>query len=138
MSQIFVIFLSIAILLGLYFSGHFSDTDNPKSEHTASVTWSVEGIQETVRLRVENILSDSEVKKTLDRIERDDGYYKKDGAVFMNREKRLPIQRDKEYYAEWTVTTPWERDRGARRIIEGKWGELYFTDDHYRSFVRIR
>ncbi|MET0218795.1 MAG: ribonuclease domain-containing protein, partial [Burkholderiales bacterium] len=28
-------------------------------------------------------------------------------------------------------------DRGARRIIAGDSGELYYSDDHYRSFRRI-
>jgi ribonuclease T1 len=56
----------------------------------------------------------------------------------MNREKLLPVQKDQNYYSEWTVKTPWKSDRGARRIIEGHWGELYFTDDHYTSFTRIR
>jgi ribonuclease T1 len=30
------------------------------------------------------------------------------------------------------------RDRGARRIVAGSPGEYYYTDDHYRSFRRIR
>jgi ribonuclease T1 len=44
------------------------------------------------------------------------------------------------------VRTPWERDRGARRIVAGKGttgdvatsGEYYYTDDHYETFRRIR
>jgi ribonuclease T1 len=41
------------------------------------------------------------------------------------------------YYHEYTVPTPGSSDRGARRIIQGSGGELYWTDDHYRSFERI-
>jgi ribonuclease T1 len=41
------------------------------------------------------------------------------------------------YYHEYTVPTPGASDRGARRIIVGSGGELYWTDDHYRSFERI-
>ena len=33
---------------------------------------------------------------------------------------------------------PGVRHRGARRIVAGRGGELYYTDDHYRSFRRIR
>ena len=63
--------------------------------------------------------------------------YAKDGAVFGNFEKRLPF-RERGYYHEYTVPTPGSRDRGARRIIAGKGGEFYYTDDHYRTFRRIR
>jgi ribonuclease T1 len=63
--------------------------------------------------------------------------YAKDGAVFGNREARLPLQK-RGYYREYTVKTPGERTRGARRIIAGAGGELYYTDDHYNHFRRIR
>ena len=35
------------------------------------------------------------------------------------------------------METPGSYDRGARRIVEGAEGELYWTDDHYASFSRI-
>jgi ribonuclease T1 len=71
--------------------------------------------------------------------------FQKDGSVFGNREGHLPKQ-PRGYYTEYTVLTPSERDRGARRIIAGKGrsgdpatsGEYYYTDDHYNSFRRIR
>jgi ribonuclease T1 len=71
--------------------------------------------------------------------------YRKDGTVFGNREKRLPL-RERGYYREYTVKTPGSRDRGARRIVAGAGergdvrasGEYYYTDDHYNSFRRIR
>jgi ribonuclease T1 len=63
--------------------------------------------------------------------------YVKDGTVFGNREGLLPSE-PRGYYHEYTVKTPGERDRGARRIIAGSNGEYYYTDDHYRSFRRIR
>ena len=66
-------------------------------------------------------------------------YPRKDGSVFGNFERRLPLQ-VRGYYREYTVTTPGRRDRGARRIVAGQIarGEYYYTDDHYRSFRRIR
>jgi len=63
--------------------------------------------------------------------------FRQDGATFQNREGLLPDQ-PAGYYAEYTVETPGSDDRGARRIIAGGGGELYWTDDHYDSFSRIQ
>ncbi len=63
--------------------------------------------------------------------------HRQDGRTFGNRERRLPM-RAQGYYREYTVPTPGARDRGARRIVAGNGGEFYYTDDHYRSFRRIR
>ena len=62
--------------------------------------------------------------------------YRQDGAVFQNRERLLP-SRPKGYYHEYTVETPGSPDRGARRIVAGDEGELYYTDDHYDSFKQV-
>jgi ribonuclease T1 len=62
--------------------------------------------------------------------------YARDGATFANREALLP-KKARGYYREFTVNTPGSRDRGARRIVAGAAGELYYTDDHYRSFRRV-
>ncbi len=59
-----------------------------------------------------------------------------DDRDFQNREGLLP-RKSRGYYREFTVITPGENDRGARRIIEGAEGELYYTDDHYDSFSEI-
>lgn len=78
-----------------------------------------------------------EARTTLRLIEEDGPFpYSKDGAVFQNREGILP-SRPRGYYREYTVITPGESDRGARRIVAGEEGELYYTDDHYDSFQRI-
>lgn len=63
--------------------------------------------------------------------------FAKDGSVFGNREERLP-RRQRGYYREFTVAPAGARDRGARRIVAGRGGELYYSRDHYRSFMRIR
>ncbi len=65
----------------------------------------------------------------------------KDGVVFGNRERILPAQ-SRGYYREYTVRTPGERTRGARRIVCGGLkpavpDACYYTDDHYASFRRI-
>ena len=67
--------------------------------------------------------------------------YDKDGTVFGNRERILPAK-NRGYYREYTVKTPSERTRGARRIICGGLkpaapDACYYTDDHYASFRKI-
>ncbi|MFF1373273.1 ribonuclease domain-containing protein [Streptomyces virginiae] len=62
--------------------------------------------------------------------------YRQDGTVFGNFEKALPKQK-RGYYHEYTVRTPGERDRGARRIVTGEGGEFYYTDDHYDTFKAV-
>ena len=63
--------------------------------------------------------------------------YERDGAVFGNFERLLP-SKERGYYREYTVKTPGVKSRGARRIVAGRAGELYYTDDHYKSFRRVR
>lgn len=62
--------------------------------------------------------------------------YSKDGSTFQNREQLLPDQGGG-YYQEFTVDTPGSSDRGARRIVTGADGEMFWTDDHYDSFAQI-
>ncbi|MET3143070.1 UNVERIFIED_ORG: ribonuclease T1 [Arthrobacter sp. UYEF10] len=62
--------------------------------------------------------------------------YSQDNKTFGNFERILPRQ-DSGYYREYTVPTPGESDRGARRIVTGSAGEKYYTQDHYDSFKFI-
>ena len=67
--------------------------------------------------------------------------YGKDGSVFGNRERLLP-RRPRGFYREYTVPTPGERDRGARRIVCGgkevrQPETCFYTRDHYASFQQI-
>jgi ribonuclease T1 len=64
--------------------------------------------------------------------------YAKDGATFNNFEGVLP-SKPRGYYREYTVKTPGERDRGARRIVTGdRDRELFYTADHYETFARVQ
>ncbi|XSG75039.1 ribonuclease domain-containing protein [Herpetosiphon llansteffanensis] len=79
-----------------------------------------------------------QAQETIELIEQDGPFpYSKDGAIFSNREQILP-SKPRGYYREYTVETPGSADRGARRIVAGDNGELYYTDDHYASFRRVR
>src|SRR5262245_28080557 len=67
--------------------------------------------------------------------------YPRDGVVFGNRERILPVE-PRGYYHEYTVPTPGVKSRGARRIVCG--GPVraphacWYTGDHYQSFKRIQ
>lgn len=64
----------------------------------------------------------------------------RDGVVFFNRERRLPVS-PRGYYREYTVPTPGAKNRGVRRIVCGgaptRPDVCYYTADHYESFRRI-
>lgn len=78
-----------------------------------------------------------EARRTLALIARGGPYpYTRDDATFGNFERILPRE-SAGYYKEYTVPTPGESDRGARRIVAGKAGEKYYTADHYNSFKFI-
>jgi ribonuclease T1 len=79
----------------------------------------------------------AEARDVIKRI--DDGgtfQYRQDGVTFQNRERRLPSE-PSGYYREYTVATPGAVDRGARRLILGRRGELYYSPDHYKSFLWV-
>lgn len=79
-----------------------------------------------------------EARQTIDLIQRGGPFpYRKDGTFFGNREKRLPLS-PSGYYREYTVPTPGSRDRGARRIVTGQQQEYYYTQNHYRSFAKVK
>ncbi|MFF9359818.1 ribonuclease domain-containing protein [Streptomyces griseoluteus] len=80
----------------------------------------------------------SQAYDTLDLIARGGPYpYSQDGVVFQNREGVLPGQ-SSGYYHEYTVKTPGDPTRGARRIVTGqRTAEDYYTSDHYATFNLI-
>ncbi|MEU3275132.1 ribonuclease domain-containing protein [Saccharomonospora sp. NPDC006951] len=90
-------------------------------------------------LRVEPLSSLPEQADATYRLIEKDGpfpYPERDGTVFGNRERLLP-EKESGYYREYTVPTPGSADRGARRLVEGQADELYYTADHYSSFVVV-
>ncbi|MCU1681166.1 MAG: guanine-specific ribonuclease [Amycolatopsis sp.] len=63
-------------------------------------------------------------------------YPRNDNVVYQNRNKVLPI-RQADFYHEFTVKTLGSSDRGARRLITGQGNELFYTADHYDTFVVV-
>ncbi len=62
--------------------------------------------------------------------------YAQDGTVFGNNEGLLP-ERPDGYYHEYTVPTPGSPDRGTRRLVVGRDGDVYYTGDHYATFRQV-
>jgi dienelactone hydrolase/guanyl-specific ribonuclease Sa len=64
------------------------------------------------------------------------------GRAFMNAERLLPAtdaQGRRIKYREWDVNPHRQGvNRGVERLITGSDGSAYFTDDHYRSYKKIR
>lgn len=80
-----------------------------------------------------------DLQPTLDRIAQGQLFerFPHDGSIFQNREKRLP-KHPAGYYKEYVVPTPGESGPGPQRLVVGKEGEVYYTQDHYHTFQRIR
>ncbi|MCX3062965.1 ribonuclease domain-containing protein [Streptomyces beihaiensis] len=133
------VFGTLLLALGLLLAGctsgsgpAFAPSSSPPRGATASApAWAAD--MATVRAG----RLPAEARRTLARIDRGGPFpYAKDGTVFGNYEGELPRHR-RGYYHEYTVRTPGERDRGARRIVTGSGGEIYYTDDHYKSFKAV-
>ncbi len=78
-----------------------------------------------------------EVAPTLERIEKGEEHpHPRDGTVFKNREGLLP-QQPEGYYTEYVHPTQGVEHAGLQRIVKGKGGEIYYTSDHYDSFLRL-
>jgi guanyl-specific ribonuclease Sa len=79
-----------------------------------------------------------DLQNTLDRIDRGESFpHRNDGSIFRNREGRLPSQPEG-YYKEYVHPTPGVNGPGAQRVIIGQGGEVYYTPDHYGTFVRVK
>jgi RHS repeat-associated protein len=78
-----------------------------------------------------------DLKPTLDRISSGKSFpHKNDGSVFSNKEGLLP-QQSVGYYREYVHATPGVNGAGPQRIVTGKGGEVFYTPDHYGTFIRL-
>lgn len=64
------------------------------------------------------------------------------GRTFLNAEKLLPQKDDQGKrikYREWDVNPHKPGvNRGPERLVTGSNGSAYYTDDHYKTFKKIR
>ena len=106
----------------------------------SGAAWAKEGVTQAPTVALSGLPTEAQDTERL--VRRGGPFpYPKDGVVFGNRERRLPMQ-SRGFYREYTVKTPGARDRGARRIVCGGRQPTapeacFYTDDHYTSFRRI-
>ncbi|KOX12981.1 ribonuclease N [Saccharothrix sp. NRRL B-16348] len=125
----------IALVVVGYFVKDLTGTSSDPAPPSASAT--VPGADSG--LPVEPLSSlPAQVKTTWELIGRGGPFPhpRNDGVTFQNREKLLPAK-PADYYREYTVPTPGSDDRGARRLVTGSSDEVYYTADHYESFVVV-
>jgi len=64
------------------------------------------------------------------------------GRIFGNYEGLLPrynVRRKRIEYREWDVRPKAEgRTRGAERLVTGNDGRVWYTADHYRTFLEVK
>ncbi|MGH6934350.1 MAG: ribonuclease domain-containing protein [Dongiaceae bacterium] len=128
--------LLIAVIIALFAGRNWLSGDLPQLDPTATAPSSIQS-KDLASLRQFPSEEAGAIEATVALIEAGGPFpYGKDGSIFSNREGRLPKQ-PAGYYREYTVDTPGSSDRGARRIVTGQGGEIYYTNDHYDSFVLI-
>ncbi len=79
-----------------------------------------------------------DLQPTIDRINAGQGFpHKNDGTVFENVRNPLPAQ-PLGYYLEFVVPTPGVTGPGPQRLVIGRNGEIFYTPDHYLTFIEIQ
>lgn len=121
----------LSVLLSVLLTGCSSGTGTVTASGASTPAWA-QGMGTVQESRLP-----AEARQTLALIDKGGPFpYARDGVVFGNFEGLLP-KHQRGYYHEYTVKTPGSRDRGARRIVTGQGGEIYYTDDHYNSFRAV-
>lgn len=78
-----------------------------------------------------------DLRPTLDRIGAGGTYpHRNDATHYRNDNGALPAQ-PPGYYTEYVHPTPGISGAGPQRIVTGKGGEIYYTPDHYDTFIPI-
>ena len=80
----------------------------------------------------------TDLQSTLNRIASGGKFpHRNDGAIFKNVEGLLPKQ-NAGFYREFVHPTPGVTGPGPMRIVTGQNGSMWFTPDHYKTFIQIR
>ncbi|MCC8180618.1 MAG: ribonuclease [Planctomycetes bacterium] len=78
-----------------------------------------------------------DLRPTLRRIEAGErNPHRNDGSVYRNLSKQLP-ERRLGHYREFVVPTPGINGPGPQRLVMGLDGEIFYTPDHYETFIQL-
>ena len=103
----------------------------------AGETRFINGVKVTDRVTGKAFAGTVDLKSTLDRISAGKKFpYRNDGSVFNNKEELLPQQMTG-YYREYVHPTIGVNGPGPQRIVIGQGGEIFYTPDHYGTFIRV-
>jgi RHS repeat-associated protein len=86
----------------------------------------------------------TDLTPTLERIQNGEGYpHRNDGSIFQNRPlsgETMPLLPEKPagYYREFVHPTPGVNGAGLQRIVTGSGGEIWYTPNHYKTFIPIK
>lgn len=80
----------------------------------------------------------TKAEKVLARIERGEpDPHWRDGSVFRNNEGKLP-KRETGYYKEYVYRENESDSVGRERVVVGRDGDVYYTEDHYETFTKVK
>jgi filamentous hemagglutinin len=138
---LFVVILASAVLPGARVSAQGKTDPTFGRPHIDAVTGAAKILDDAKVVDFGKVIYKGkiDVNPTLDRIRAGKSLkHQNDGAIFGNRERRLPRNTDEEYYREFVHQMKGTPFPGPQRVIIGKKGEVYYTGDHYHSFTRVR
>ncbi len=117
---------------------------SPREPRPRAQTWVVSGVVVTPNNGPAQGPMSIDLSATMARIERGESHsHRNDGSVFRNRPPSrgaaplLPLKPEG-YYREYVHPTPGIGGPGPQRVVLGENGEVFYTPDHYLSFVRVR
>jgi len=109
----------------------------------STVTEFVDGVTVTDIRTGKTFTGTVDLRETLNRIENAIPFpHRNDGTTFKNRPltgqstPQLPVQ-PSGYYTEYVHPTTGINGVGPQRIVTGNGGEIYYTPDHYETFIRL-
>lgn len=135
-------FAILAVMVIIYLGIRYYQSNNVKNETKTSQTQTSSSKQNTSTKNTETRVP-AKVLEVYNYIRQNrdapQGYV--GGRVFANREKRLPLSdgtNKKIKYQEWDVNPKIKGvNRGAERLITGSDSSAYYTQDHYKTFIKF-
>ncbi|MBK7690611.1 MAG: ribonuclease [Bacteroidetes bacterium] len=129
----FVVLILLIVGLNKFFAQHHNQRDASSSARNATGT--VAAVDSTIPKKVYRVLNYVETYGVAMK-----GYI--GGREFMNRERKLPkVTAAKRViqYREWDVNPKIAgQNRGAERLVTGTDKSAWFTNDHYRTFKKLK